>query len=208
MSEVRLIDANALLESIEADLKVPLTVVVRETLTTMKHRIKNAPTITAEGDGDAISRSAAINAIRSLPVRSSSPISQALDEIRNLPSIPVAPAEVVTAEDVCAGIVFDDGQFNHRVATVQDAVSRLVERDGEDVLPRWVATSTVAAMLNAAESITWPPNHRLAKPEEPTLLELAKEYVGLYDMDTKRGLELIELMKAAIKRAEAEGESK
>lgn len=184
MSSVRLIDGNALLAQVDGTF--PDT---NHTAVFITHCIRNAPTVTQQpADGDAISREAAIAAIRrdqmcySLEVNADRQAEQDIRMLENLPCIPSLPVATpaqdvdrVTAEDVVEGMEFRIGDGVTRVQKLGVGWSMLRE-DGEELI--CLPDAMVAAMLNAAESVTWPEGHpRNPKPKQPTLLEAAEAFM-------------------------------
>lgn len=79
--------------------------------------------------------------------------------------------KMVTADDVVEGVEWFDGKRHQSVSAC--FLSGDVEVGGAQ--SRCFSRKAVAAMLNAAETVTWPKGHRLAKPGTgATLLELLK----------------------------------
>lgn len=216
MIKVRPIDANALLDHLASTLDASYfgTPHLRWKCREVEEAIRNAKTITHEVDGDAISREAVLALF---PERAMCSVSEDMMRIRvgNLPALPVAPAEV-TAEDVCEGIEFRIGDGVTRVQKLGVGWSMLREDDKELIcLPDAMVADLLNGALRRGEPVTWPKGHRLAKPEEPTLLEeLLQAYIELHAAMAKAtgGIPLttplIRKVEAAIQRAEAEGESK
>lgn len=153
--------------------------------------IEAAPTATLQpADGDAISRETAIAAIRrdqmcySLEVNADRQAEQDIRMLENLPALPSLPVATpaqdvdrVTAEDVVEGIEWFDGGQKHLLGAV-DACAVCV---GNSSFKRWFSKKAVAAMLNVAESVSYPEGHpRNPKPKQPTSLEVLQEAVDAY----------------------------
>jgi len=204
---MRLIDADALLWKITHALDWSEADTLSE--------LRNAPTVTLQPtDGDAISREAAIAAIRrdqmcySLEVNADRQAEQDIRMLENLPALPSLPVATpaqdvdrVTAEDVVEGIEWFDGGQKHLLGAV-DACAACV---GNSSFKRWFSKKAVAAMLNAAESVTWPEGHpRNPKPKQPTLLEAAKLIIQLdVEASTDRARRALSDLHDAIDREEA-----
>lgn len=217
---MRLIDGDALVKVLERE-KLSWTTLKDQTLwDALCNYARNAPTITpAPAEGDAISRKDILSRLgltRSIYRSDQVEFREYNDAIRAVlacPALP-APTDVVTVEDVVEGVEFmDEHGSTYQVAGAEefmyvygtrptDSSGGGIERDPSDrlCLPRML----VAAMLNAAETITWPDGHPRAKKPGPALEDLVIEYTNLPDMDSCRGLELVTLMAQAAERAKRE----
>lgn len=230
---IRPIDGNALLEAINAEAAlhhIRRGLYPYMAVGTVQRVINNAPTLLPTqpepvADGDAISREALLKQFNLGTLRRGKWEGSAdvIEAIRNAPALPSAQpeaADVVTVEDVVEGIRFEDkpgflyeiGEvLDHKITTIYgtrptDSANADWKRDENDKLAMHI--DMAVAMLNVAESISWPEGHRRnPKPKDPTLLEeLLQAYEELHvAMAVATGgiplaTPLIRKVKAAIER--------
>ena len=162
-----------------------------------------APTIELpQPTGDAISREDVLRSLHrvasqtSVDSKSRSVMVTAIESVESLPSI--SPKYGV--EDVQPGIEFKLGQLRYR--TQKGAIVRTSEDGCIDIISMAFEKLAVAAMLNAADSVTFPVGHprnpKAEEPQPPTLLEVVKAFMATSTKKTKHYEEL----KAAIEREE------
>ena len=172
--------------------------------------VRNAPTL--QPDGDAISRAAVLERIRTIssympPLGEKAVKRDALaNEIKNLPALPVTAPDVVTAEDVVEGIEWRLDEFEYKCFWSTDRWMLASKHSTHQVA---IDKQSVAAMLNVAESVMWPEGHprNPTKPKPPTLLEAAE--MVLAEVPYPEAFhEIVKELKAAIEREKGKEETK
>lgn len=194
---MRLIDADALLVDIDAQIKHHDAEAEKHAqsgnefpegihrncakkLSWCERLIRNAPTVTLQpAEGDAISREAVLELFPDREYRSPSEDIWR-HKVLNLPSIPATPApdvDVVTVEEIVEGIEFPDCV---RVIKVNGSVALIgLNESSSFYLSKEAVADLLTGALRRDESVTYPEGHKRSttKPKQPTWLEALDAFI-------------------------------
>jgi hypothetical protein len=173
----------------------------------VRSMVINAPTIELpQPTGDAISREAVIDIIKRFGYVTVAEMINAVDE---LPSISPAKYGV---EDVTKGVGWVCGGLRKRIVRAGRGYADVTfldgSDDGVDCEPTF-STASVAAMLNAADTVTFPVGHPRNPKVEPELdwKNLARKVIErvLLDSSFKTSAATLDACKALTAAIEREG---